>query len=59
MTWEFDDSEAGTVVTLNYAVGGYYAGGLDSIAPAVNGVLEEAMTRLRAFTETGNPEGQP
>ena len=58
MTWEFDDAESGTVVTLNYAVGGYYADGLDTIAPAVNFVLEEAMTRLRTFAETGNPEGQ-
>lgn len=58
MTWEFDDAEEGTVVTLNYAVGGYYKGGLDSIAPAVNGVLEEAMMRLRAYAETGDPEGQ-
>jgi hypothetical protein len=58
MTWEFDDAEEGTVVTLNYAVGGYYAEGLDSIASAVNGVLEEAMMRLRAFAETGDPEGQ-
>ena len=57
MTWEFDASETGTVVTLNYAVGGYYPAGLDTIAPAVNGVLEEAMTRLRLFIETGSPEG--
>ena len=57
MTWEFDDADEGTVVTLNYAVGGYYAGGLDAIAPAVDGVLEEAMMRLRAFAETGDPEG--
>lgn len=58
MTWEFDDADQGTIVTLNYAVGGYYKDGLDSIAPAVNGVLEEAMMRLRAFVETGDPEGQ-
>ncbi len=57
MTWEFDASEDGTLVTLNYAVGGYYPAGLDTIAPAVNGVLEEAMTRLRLFIETGSPEG--
>ncbi len=57
MTWEFDDTTDGTVVTLNYAVGGYYADGLDAIAPAVNNVLEEAMQRLRAFAETGDPEG--
>ena len=58
MTWEFDDAVEGTVVTLNYSVGGYYADGLDSIAPAVDGVLEEAMTRLARFAETGSPEEQ-
>lgn len=58
MTWEFDDAdEGGTVVTLNYAVGGYYAKGLDAIAPAVDGVLTDAMGRLRAYAETGDPEG--
>ena len=56
MTWEFEDSEDGTMMTLNYAVGGYYAGGLDSIAEAVNGVLIEQMTGLKAFAENG-PEG--
>jgi len=58
MTWEFDDSEDGTTVTLNYAVGGYYPDGLDTIATPVNAVLEEAMTRLRSFVETGSPEAQ-
>ncbi|MDX1404865.1 MAG: hypothetical protein R3192_10015 [Woeseiaceae bacterium] len=58
MTWEFDEADSGTLVTLNYAVGGYYDGGLDSIAPAVDGVLEEAMARLRVFAETGNPDEQ-
>ena len=53
MTWEFEDSEEGTAVTLNYAVGGYYAAGLDSIAEAVNGVLVEQMTSLKAFAEKG------
>jgi hypothetical protein len=45
-------------MTLNYAVGGYDPDGLDTLAPAVDGVLEEAMMRLRAFAETGDPEGQ-
>ena len=58
MTWEFDDVVEGTLVTLNYAVGGYYPDGLDTIAPAVDGVLEEAMTRLRSFVETGAPDQQ-
>ena len=51
MTWEFTDSEEGTIVTLNYALGGYMDGGLDSIAEAVNGVLVEQMTSLKAFVE--------
>lgn len=55
MTWEFDETSDGTVVTLQYAVGGYMPGGLDSIAPAVDGVLVEAMTRLGTFVETGSP----
>jgi hypothetical protein len=59
MTWEFDDAEDGTVVTLQYAVGGYMAGGLDNIAAAVDGVLVEQMTRLASFVETGSPEDPP
>ena len=55
MTWEFADTEAGTSVTLQYAVGGYMNGGLDSVAPAVDGVLIEAMNRLKAYVETGDP----
>jgi hypothetical protein len=51
MTWEFEDSENGTIVTLNYAVGGYLPDGLDSIAEAVDGVLVEQMTSLKAFVE--------
>ena len=31
-------------------------GGLDQIAPAVDGVLAEAAARLKAFIDTGNPE---
>jgi hypothetical protein len=55
MTWEFDDAETGTVVTLQYAVGGYMPGGLDTVAEPVNGVLVEQLTRLKSFVETGKP----
>ena len=51
MTWEFRDNEDGTTVTLQYAVGGYLAGGLDAIAAAVDGVLIEQMASLKAFAE--------
>ena len=55
MTWEFDETDDGAVVTLQYAVGGYMPGGLDTIADAVDGVLVEQMTRLASFVETGSP----
>jgi hypothetical protein len=55
MTWEFDDADGGTLVTLQYAVGGYMPGGLDSVSVPVDGVVVEAMTRLKAFVETGSP----
>ena len=56
MTWEFEEADGVTTVTLQYAVGGYMPGGLDTIAPAVDGVLIDAMTRLKLFVETGTPE---
>ena len=56
MTWEFLDEEDGTRVRFTYAVGGYAKGGLDSIAPAVDYVIGEALDRLKAHIETGNPE---
>ena len=59
MTWEFDDVDDGTMVTLQYAVGGYMPGGLDTIAAAVDGVLVEQMTRLAAYVETGSPVTAP
>jgi len=45
----------GTTVELVYAVGGFSDGGFNQLAPAVQGVLAEQMTRLKAFVETGRP----
>ena len=56
MTWEFLDDEDGTRVRFTYAIGGYAKDGLDSIAPAVDSVIGEALARLKAYIETGNPE---
>jgi uncharacterized protein YndB with AHSA1/START domain len=55
MTWEFEDADGDTIVTLQYAVGGYMPGGLDTAADAVDGVLVEQLTRLKSFVETGDP----
>jgi hypothetical protein len=51
MTWEFADSDAGSTITLQYAVGGYLDGGLDTLAVAVDSVLVEQMARLKARAE--------
>lgn len=56
MTWEFEETDGKTAVTMKYAVGGYMPGGLDTIAPAVDGVLAEALARLKQFVETGSPD---
>lgn len=56
MLWEFDDAENGTHVKFTYAVGGYRAGGLDEFAAPVDYVIGEALQRLKAYVETGDPE---
>ena len=57
MVWEFfDDDVGGTRVKFSYAVGGYMDGGLDTIAGPVDGVIGEALLRLKSYIETGSPE---
>jgi uncharacterized protein YndB with AHSA1/START domain len=58
MTWEFEEHEKGTFVTVNYAVGGYMEGGLDAIAAAVDGVLMEQFERLKQLVETGQNQNE-
>ena len=59
MTWEFSDHDEGTAVTWKYAVGGYLDGGLDTIAPAVDGVLGAALQRFQRLMETGSADSNP
>ena len=56
MTWEFFDAEEGTRVKFTYVVGGYRPGGLNAIALPVDYVIGEALERMRAYVETGDPE---
>ena len=56
MTWEFLDADDGTRVRFTYAVGGYAKDGLETLAPAVDYVIGEALDRLKAYVETGSPE---
>jgi hypothetical protein len=51
MTFEIEETEGVSSVTLQYAVGGYMPGGLDKIAPAVDGVLVDVLGRLKGFVE--------
>jgi len=56
MTFDVAPSGAGSEVTLAYAVGGYFPGGLAAIAPGADAVLGQQFARLQRFVETGSPE---
>ncbi|MDJ0908694.1 MAG: SRPBCC domain-containing protein [Woeseiaceae bacterium] len=46
LIWEFTEVEGATRVTFTYAVGGYYEGGIESMAEPVDFVIGEALLRL-------------
>ncbi len=49
--WEFSDAETGTRVKFAYAVGGYYEGGLETMAEPVDYVIGEALRLLKEHVE--------
>ncbi len=51
--WTLSETDGKTTLTQTYDVGGYMKGGLDKIAPGVDGVLSEQLDRLKAYVETG------
>jgi uncharacterized protein YndB with AHSA1/START domain len=53
MTWVLSPADNATRLELTYSVGGYIAGGFESIAPAVERVVGEQAARLKRFVETG------
>ena len=57
MTWTLQPAGGGTAVELSYTVGGFRAGGLRDLPTVVDGVLRGQLARLRAFVETGRPDG--
>ncbi len=59
LTWTLSPSADGTTVEMTYSVGGFRAGGLRDLAPAVDGVLRGQLARLKAFVETGRPTSRP
>jgi len=52
MTFEIDETDGVSTVILQYAVGGYLNGGLEQVAPAVDGVLIDVLDRLKQFVES-------
>jgi len=56
LSWELEETESGTNLTVTYSVGGYVAGGLDGWSAGVDRVVGEQLARLARYVETGNPE---
>jgi uncharacterized protein YndB with AHSA1/START domain len=55
MTVKFSPGEGGTKLEAAYAVGGYMPGGLNTLAPVVDGVLLVQLTRLKNYAEHREP----
>ncbi len=49
MTWKIDATETGSTITFTYHVNGFTEGGFEGLAPAVDGVIGEQLSRLGAF----------
>jgi uncharacterized protein YndB with AHSA1/START domain len=57
MTWKLAPAGGGTTVELIYTVGGFRPGGFRDLPMVVDGVLRGQLARLKAFIETGRPDG--
>jgi hypothetical protein len=55
LTFALSPSENGARLDVTYAVGGYSEQGLNLIAPLVDQVLTEQVTRLKNLVERGDP----
>jgi uncharacterized protein YndB with AHSA1/START domain len=55
MTWKLTARGSSTHVELSYAVGGFFGGGFEKIAPAVDGVVGDQLRRFSRFAATGDP----
>jgi uncharacterized protein YndB with AHSA1/START domain len=51
LTWELQPAGMCTTATDTYAVGGYVAAGVDSLAVPVDGDLSDQLRRLKMFVE--------
>jgi len=55
MSFDFAADKGGTKLDVTYAVGGYLAAGLNTLANPVDAALAEQLTRLKNFVEIGRP----
>jgi uncharacterized protein YndB with AHSA1/START domain len=55
LTFQIKPQEGGSSLEVSYLVNGASSSALDKSAPAVDGVLAEAVSRLVRYVETGNP----
>lgn len=54
LTWSIKPVADGAEVTQRYVVGGYIRSGGEKLAPLVDRVLAEQLTRLKRFLDTGD-----
>jgi len=57
LTFQLTPAEGSTALAVSYRVNGSSASALDKSASAVDGVLSEAVQRLKRLIETGKPAG--
>jgi uncharacterized protein YndB with AHSA1/START domain len=55
LTIQLSAVNGSTKLEANYAVTGYQAGGMNTLAAPVDGVLAEQFTRLKNYIEKGKP----
>lgn len=55
MDWTVEAHDGHTTLTWTYAVGGFFPGGFVAFAPAIDAMLGEQVSRLKAYVETGRP----
>ena len=55
LTFRLTPSGKATQVEMKYSVAGYAPDGIEALAPAVDRVLGEQLSRLKNYSETGRP----
>jgi uncharacterized protein YndB with AHSA1/START domain len=57
LTFQLTAVDKVTKVEMSYTVGGYRPGGLQDLAPVVDGMLREQLERLKNYIEKGRAQG--